>query len=209
MKVTSVHKMFNTDLSGSAVMVVLLGVWHPGLSTVRMWLSRRLCLRSASSSLIVTPLKRPLLLLAVVVFTGVFTSGDKPWSIGEAKLPAPWTYLLPLPEGIGVTVLTDSPLAKVLLTVLDMLAWIVPIRSSAVITVKLDWMRCGVAHVVIYKLTPQSTQQRQPSLPSRSPGQQVQMSSWRQISQLHDSQYPIPFGMGTECACTQDGKKQS
>ena len=146
--------MFNTDLSGSAVMVVLLGVWHPGLSTVRMWLSRRLCLRSASSSLIVTPLKRPLLVLAVVVFTGVFTSGDKPWSIGEAKLPAPWTYLLPLPEGIGVTVLTDSPLAKVLLTVLDMLAWIVPIRSSAVITVKLDWMRCGVTHVVIYKLTP-------------------------------------------------------
>lgn len=125
MKVTSVHKMFDTDLSGSAVMVVLLGVWHPGLSMVRMWLSRRLCLRSASSSLIVTPLKRPLLLLAVVVFTGVLatnTSGDKPRSKGEAKLPAPWTYLLPLPEGSGVTVLTDSPLAKVLLTVLDMLA---------------------------------------------------------------------------------------
>ena len=78
-------------------------------------------------------------------------------------------------------------------------------------------MRCDVAHVVIYKLTPQSTQQRKPSCPAASPGidiiygpgQQVQMSSWRQISQLHDSQYLIPFGMGTECACTHDGKKQS
>ena len=74
-------------------------------------------------------------------------------------------------------------------------------------------MRCDVAHVVIYKLTPQSTQQRKPSCPAASPGidiiygpapgQQVQMSSWRQISQLHDSQYLIPFGMGTECACTR------
>ena len=72
---------------------------------VRMWFSSRLCLRSASSSLMVT--LATALRLPVATFAGVCSTGDNTLrNRGEAKLPRPGTFLLFLPDGQGVV---DSP----------------------------------------------------------------------------------------------------